>query len=164
MEVNIQMAQENDVLTFDEILTEKVYKAEFDRRVAKAVETARTKLQVEHDQAVESSTTESNTLKAQVEALNKELTSEKASGKLTGKEFSCKPEFLKFVNNEINSMVTDKLDFDSAAKQFKEEYPQYFNQPVVVKKSTSPDLSSGKVDTKGENDEINDFLRGEKGE
>jgi len=153
------MAQENEVLTFDEILTDKVYKAEFDRRLAKAVETARAKLELEHTQALETSTTELNTLKAQVEALNKELTSEKASGKLTGKEYGCKPEFLKFVATEINSLVTDKLDFDSAAKQFKEDNPQYFNQAVVVKKSTSPDLSGGKVDTKGENDGINDFIR-----
>lgn len=37
------MAENNDVLTFDEILEDKTYQSEFDKRVAKALETAKSK-------------------------------------------------------------------------------------------------------------------------
>jgi hypothetical protein len=38
---------EAEVMTFDEILTDKLYQSEFDKRVSKAIETAKTNWQVQ---------------------------------------------------------------------------------------------------------------------
>ena len=44
---NVNAGSEGEVMTFDEILADKTYQSEFDKRVAKALETARTKWEKE---------------------------------------------------------------------------------------------------------------------
>ena len=44
---NVNAGAEGEVMTFDEILADKTYQSEFDKRVAKALETARTKWEKE---------------------------------------------------------------------------------------------------------------------
>ena len=44
---NVNAGAEGEVMTFDEILADKTYQSEFDRRIAKALETARTKWEKE---------------------------------------------------------------------------------------------------------------------
>lgn len=47
---NVETGAEGEVMTFDEILQDKTYQSEFDKRVAKALETAKTKWEKEAEE------------------------------------------------------------------------------------------------------------------
>ena len=47
---NVNAGAEGEVMTFDEILQDKTYQSEFDKRVAKALETAKTKWEKEAEE------------------------------------------------------------------------------------------------------------------
>lgn len=49
-EKNVNAGAEGEVMTFDEILADKYYQSEFDKKVAKALETARTKWEKEAEE------------------------------------------------------------------------------------------------------------------
>ena len=58
--------------------------------------------------------------------LNAQLTKENETLKATNKvaNSDVKPEFLKFVTNEVMSLVDETTDFDTALKQYKKDNPQ----------------------------------------
>lgn len=54
--------KEAETKTFDDILSDKAYQSEFDKRVAKALETAKSKWQTEYDAKIEDAKTEAQKL------------------------------------------------------------------------------------------------------
>ena len=72
----------------------------------------------------------------------------------------CKPEFRKFVTNEVMGMVDDKVSFENALTNYKKQNPQYFGEVVVKKVQTSPNLSNGGSQGITTNDIMNKLLRG----
>ena len=96
-------------------------------------------------------------------ALNEQLTKENATLKATNEvaKSDVKPEFLKFVTNEVMSLVNDDTDFDTALKNYKKDNPQYFGEVVVKKVQSSPTLSGGQKETTT-SDIMNSILRGAK--
>ncbi len=72
----------------------------------------------------------------------------------------CKPEFRKFVTNEVMNLVDDKVSFENALSNYKKQNPQYFGEVVVKKVQTSPSLSNGGQQAITTNDIMNNLLRG----
>lgn len=70
-----------------------------------------------------------------------------------------KPEFEKFVKNEVFSMINETTDFETALKNLKDTSPQYFGQTVVKKVQSSPVLAGG-AKPQTTNDVMNSFIRG----
>ena len=77
------------------------------------------------------------------------------------KDSGVKKEFVKFVTNEVNSLVDDTNDFDKALETYKKDNPQYFGDTVVKKVQTSPTLAGG-TKPQSANDIMNNLLRGKK--
>lgn len=96
-------------------------------------------------------------LQASNENLKKENEMLKATNKVAKSEV--KPEFLKFVTNEVMGLTNDTTDFETALKNYKKENPQYFGEVVVKKVQSSPNLSGG-VKPLSTNDIVNNVLRG----
>lgn len=72
----------------------------------------------------------------------------------------CKPEFRKFVTNEVMGMVDDKVSFENALSNYKKQNPQFFGEVVVKKVQSSPNLSNGGPKGITTNDIMNNLLRG----
>ena len=70
-------------------------------------------------------TTERDDYKSKYETLNKEYSILNATNKVTNA--GIKPEFAKFVANEVLEMTSDSIDFDTALKSYKAKNPQYNN-------------------------------------
>ena len=158
----LQMAKDGDALTFDEVMLDETYKVELDRRIGKAVETAKAKWEFSSSKTLEENSKKIVELESALAKANKEIASQQVVSKLSGKDYLCKPEFLKFVAGEINSLVTNTNDFDTAAAKFKEENPQYFGEKKTVKVNTGPTLKTGaSSEPKDDNDRINAYIRGE---
>ncbi len=71
-----------------------------------------------------------------------------------------KPEFAKFVANEVLGLVTDTIDFDTALKSYKAKNPQYNTEATVIKKGTSVDLGGKSQSNENQTNSImNDLIR-----
>ncbi len=94
--------------------------------------------------------------------LNEQLTKENATLKATNEvaKSDVKPEFLRFVTNEVMNLVDDTIDFDNALKNYKKDNPQYFGEVVVKKVQSSPTLSNGGTKQGTVNDIFNSMVRG----
>lgn len=71
-----------------------------------------------------------------------------------------KKEFEKFVASEVNSKVTDDVDFATALEDYKKENPQYFGEAVIKKVQSGSALNGGEPKPTTTNDIMNDILRG----
>lgn len=140
-------------LTFDEILADKKYQAEFDRRLSKGIETAKTNWQEAKEPEVDKLTeleTSNNTLSSENSYLKAQI--EIASSDV-------KKEFTKFVTSEVLSMVNDTTDLKAALNTFKKTNPQYFGEVIVKKVQSSPTLNGGGSQPQTTNSIMNDLLR-----
>ena len=90
------------------------------------------------------------------------LTKENAELKATYEvaKSDVKPEFIKFVTNEVMNLVNDTTDFETALKNYKKASPQYFGEMVVKKVQTSPSLAQGGTQQSTVNDIFNNMIRG----
>ncbi len=103
-------------------------------------------------------TTERDDYKSKYETLNKEYSILNATNKVTNA--GIKPEFAKFVANEVLDMTSDTIDFDTALKSFKAKNPQYNVETTVVKKNSSVDLGgNSQINQNGTNQIMNDLIR-----
>ena len=148
----------DDILTFDEILADPIYKSEFDRRVTKALSTVQTKLDnevrrnstmksAEDYSALEAERDESRSGLTAAQAELEQLKREKyvLSKGLSGEE----AEFIAF---KAGKMVDDKTTFEQAVDAL-----------TADRKKTTFDwtapVGSGSTKT-GENDVMNALIRG----
>ena len=88
---------------------------------------------------------------------NKDL---KAQIQMTGS--NVKKEFSKFVTSEVQSLVNDETDFETALENYKKDNPQYFGETIVKKVQTSPVLGNGEQQPQNTNSIMNDLIRGAK--
>ena len=101
-----------------------------------------------------------NELTTKNEELIKENTLLKATNKVAKSDV--KPEFLKFVTNEVMSLVNETTDFDTALKNYKKDNSQFFGEVVVKKVQSSPNLGNGGSQATTTNDIMNNILRSRK--
>lgn len=107
---------------------------------------------------LENITTERDDYKSKYETLNKEYSILNATNKVTNA--GIKPEFAKFVANEVLEMTSDSIDFDTALKSYKAKNPQYNAEITVVKKNSSVDLGgNSQINQNGTNQIMNDLIR-----
>ena len=92
---------------------------------------------------------------------NEELLKENNLLKATNKvaKSDVKPEFLKFVTNEVMALVNDTTDFETALKNYKKENSQFFGEVVIKKVQSSPNLNGG-TKPQTTNDIFNSMVRG----
>lgn len=103
-------------------------------------------------------TTERDDYKSKYESLNKDFSILNATNKVTSA--GIKPEFAKFVANEVLEMTSDTIDFDTALKSYKAKNPQFSVETTIVKKNTSVDLSGKSVSNENTtNQRMNDLIR-----
>lgn len=88
---------------------------------------------------------------------NKDL---KAQIQMTGS--NVKKEFSKFVTSEVQALVNDETDFETALENYKKDNPQYFGETIVKKVQTSPILGNGDTQPQTTNSIMNDLIRGAK--
>lgn len=98
-----------------------------------------------------------NELQATNEKLLKENTLLKSTSEVAKSDV--KPEFLKFVTNEVMGLVDDTTDFETALKNYKKNNPQYFGETVIKKVQTSPILNNGGNKGTTTSDIMNNILR-----
>ncbi len=103
-----------------------------------------------------------NELQNRNNELEKEVNFLKATNTVAKNEV--KPEFLKFVTNEVLSLVNETTDFDTALKNYKKDNPHFFGEIVVKKVQSSPNLGNGGNQSNSTNDIMNNILRGAKKE
>ena len=98
---------------------------------------------------------------SELTSLNEQLTKENATLKATNEvaKSDVKPEFIKFVTNEVMSLTNDTTDFETALKNYKKDNPQYFGEIVVKKVQSSPTLVGG-TKPQTTNDIMNNLIRG----
>ena len=71
-----------------------------------------------------------------------------------------KPEFAKFVANEVLGLVTDTIDFDTALKSYKAKNPQYNTETTIIKKGSSMNLNGKTQPNQNETNQLmNDLIR-----
>lgn len=103
-------------------------------------------------------TTERDDYKSKYEALNNRYLILDATNKVASA--GIKPEFAKFVANEVLGLVTDTIDFDTALKSYKAKNPQYNTEATVIKKGTSVDLGGKPQSNENQTNSImNDLIR-----
>lgn len=95
-------------------------------------------------------------LQNSVNNLTKENTELKATYEVAKSDV--KPEFLKFVTNEVMNLVNDTTDFETALKNYKKDNPHFFGEVVVKKVQSSPTLAGG-TKTNTVNDIFNNMIR-----
>lgn len=90
------------------------------------------------------------------------LTKENAELKATYEvaKSDVKPEFIKFVTNEVMGLVNDTTNFETALKNYKKDNPHFFGEVVVKKVQSSPNLNGGGNKENTTNNIMNDILRG----
>ena len=90
------------------------------------------------------------------------LTKENAELKATYEvaKSDVKPEFLKFVTNEVMGLVNDTTNFETALKNYKKDNPHFFGEVIVKKVQSSPNLNGGGNKENTTNNIMNDILRG----
>lgn len=74
------------------------------------------------------------------------------------KDSNVKEDFKKFVISEVNSLVNDDVDFDTALENYKKDNPQYFGEEIVKKVQSSPKLVGG-IKPQTTNEVMNNFIR-----
>ena len=89
-------------------------------------------------------TNERDDYKSKYEDINSKYSILEATNKVISA--GIKPEFAKFVANEVLGQETDTLDFDTALKAYKAKNPQ-FNSETTIKKVSSSLSLSGKEQT-----------------
>ena len=99
-----------------------------------------------------------NELQTRNSELEKEVGILKATNKVAKSEV--KPEFLKFVTNEVMGLVNETTDFDTALKNYKKENPHFFGEVVIKKVQSSPVLGNGGNANTTTSDIMNNILRG----
>lgn len=103
-------------------------------------------------------TTERDDYKSKYEELNKNYSVLEATNKVAS--VGIKPEFAKFVANEVLGMTSDTIDFDTALKSYKAKNPQYNTETTVVKKSSSVDFTGKSQSNENQTNSImNDLIR-----
>lgn len=76
------------------------------------------------------------------------------------KDSDCKKEYQSYVSYEVNKLIDENTDFDTALKNFKKENPQFFGETIIKKVQTSPVLGNGGTSGQTTNDIMNGLLRG----
>jgi hypothetical protein len=95
-------------------------------------------------------------LKAEYEALKtKQEQAEKMSLVANA---NVNPKFAKFVVTEVQALVDDKKDFQTALGEYLNENKEFLN----AQKGTYADLEHGITPPKTANEKMNDFIRGKK--
>jgi len=103
-------------------------------------------------------TNERDDYKSKYETLNKDYSILSATSKVT--TAGIKPEFAKFVANEVLEMTSDTIDFDTALKSYKAKNPQYNTETTIIKKNSSVDLGGKEQTNQSETNQImNDLIR-----
>ncbi len=103
-------------------------------------------------------TTERDDYKSKYETLNKDYSILSATNKVASA--GIKPEFAKFVANEVLGMTSDTIDFDTALKSYKAKNPQFNVETTVVRKNSSVDLGGKEQTNQNETNQImNDLIR-----
>lgn len=103
-------------------------------------------------------TTERDEYKSKYETLNKNYLMLDAINKVASA--GIKPEFAKFVANEVLGLVSDTIDFDTALKSYKAKNPQFNIETTVVKKGSSIDLGGKPQGNENQTNSImNDLIR-----
>lgn len=106
-------------------------------------------------------TTERDDYKSKYETLNKDYSILSATNKVTSA--GIKPEFAKFVANEVLGLTSDTIDFDTALKSYKAKNPQFNVETTVVRKNSSVDLGGKTSTNQNETNYImNDLIRSAK--
>ena len=101
---------------------------------------------------------------SELQASNNELIKENKLLKATNEvaKSDVKPEFLKFVTNEVMGLTDDTTSFEKALNNYKKENPQYFGEIIIKKVQSSPNLTGGATKENTTNDIMNSILRGER--
>ena len=81
-----------------------------------------------------------------------ELSNHKRLSEVLNKDI--KKEFSKFVVSEVNSLVTEEKDFNTALNEYVEKNPQY-----LKKEEAQPKVKVGKQSTRADVDEITLYKR-----
>lgn len=103
-------------------------------------------------------TTERDDYKSKYETLNKEYSVLQATDKVT--KAGIKPEFAKFVANEVLGLTSDTLDFDTALKSYKAKNPQFNSESTIVRKNSSVELDGNSENQSSTtNKTMNDLIR-----
>ena len=101
-------------------------------------------------------------VKAELETLKAEKSDRELMEKLSGKKV--KPEFQKFVLNEIKGKVTDQTPFEKAMEDYLKENSQYIAEEKEEKqtffRSSSVPLGNGSGESKTTNQKMNALIRG----
>lgn len=140
---------EETPLTFDEILADKEYQAEFDKRVAKAIKKVEERLQPQ----IDSLTVERDTIKTDYEKTQGELNVFQNVKVLS--DLGVDEQFIEFVGHAVSKLDGD--DFQEKAKTYIEANPQYkAGEATVVKTSTTLDDDTPAVTG---NEELNKNIR-----
>lgn len=140
--------------------------AEYGKNMTKNVEKIEqyknnyTKLQTEYEELVKNNNSE--TLKTELEEYkNKYSSLENNFNELNGlykvQENGIDKKFAKFVTKEVQTLVDDKTDFDTALNNYIKKNPQYKNVGAV-KINTSVDLSGDGTKETNVNKFMNDMI------
>ena len=115
--------KEEKPLTFDEILSDKTYQSEFDKRVAKSLETARTKWETDYKAKLEAEKTEAERVaklseaeKVKEEMAKKDTRIKELEEKVNAREL--KDETMKILNEKsIPLNYIDLFDFKNSSAE-----------------------------------------------
>lgn len=147
--------------TFDQILSDKAYQAEFDRRVAKALETARGKWETDYNQKLEDAKSEAAKLakmnadeKAKYERDKQEADYQKRLKELTTRELKAEA-YEQLAEKNLPKEFVDLLNYESAdtVKESIDKMATTFQK--AVEKAVNDKLRGDgppKAGTKGLND------------
>ena len=103
-------------------------------------------------------TNERDDYKSKYEDINSKYSILEATNKVISA--GIKPEFAKFVANEVLGQETDTLDFDTALKAYKAKNPQFNSETTIKKVSSSLSLSGKEQTNQNEtNKTMNDLIR-----
>lgn len=151
MEQEMESKQEATALTFDEILEDKEYQAEFDRRVQKAIATSKTNM------AKEIFGKEDADIKKETNSIRGENKSLREVNAILGKGITDKDE-IEFIQFKVSKM---EGDFAKNLDKYLEDNPKFNPTPKAIKKvSSSPSLEGKKMTGENETNRImNDVIR-----
>ena len=110
---NVETQEEKKVLSFDEMLKEENYQAQFDRRVQKAIATAKSKWE---PKTIEKEVSKDDTdLKKELEALKQEIADSKAKKEAEDKDNALTKDIIKvfgdkeFINDYTKNAIINEI-------------------------------------------------------
>lgn len=167
--------KEKKPLTFDEILSDKTYQSEFDKRVAKSLETARTKWETDYKAKLEAEKTEAERVaklseaeKVKEEMAKKDTRIKELEEKVNAREL--KDETMKILNEKsIPLNYIDLFDFKNSSAEEILSKVELLSTNLSKDKETwlnnsfkqKPPESKGKDDEQNKPKTYEDFLKQE---